>query len=171
MGAERPQVRRPRVKPQTPLPIVFIWFALLLIALVAVPTTQPEPTTTPSKLSSKEEKKLQKRLKEIDDSEQYALVATIDGWYPCLHSGHPICHLLIGEVWKYGVTSKGKLGRYTAVFLVENQVSYLVQYKGTYSECLKQEQIRLFNYRYLPENLARPPAEQLPRPPYNPIMR
>lgn len=123
------------------------------------------------KLNPKEEERLQKRLKEIDDSEQYALVARTDGWYPCLHSRRPTYYLLVGEVWKYGVTSKGAVGRYKSDFFLENHVSYVVQFNGNLAECLKQEQIRLFSYPYLPENLARPPEERLSRPPYNAIMR
>lgn len=122
-------------------------------------------------LSPKEETKLKKRLKEIDDSEQYALVAEVNGFYPCLHSGRKTCYLIAGEVWKYGVTSKGEFGRYKQNFLLKNNVSYVVQFKGTFSDCLKQEQIRLFGYPYLAENLARPLEERLSRPPYNPIMR
>lgn len=122
-------------------------------------------------LKPKEKAKLDKRLREIDDSEQYALVASIDGWYPCQHGGKTTFYLLAGEVWKYGVTSKGQFGRYSTDFLVLNNVSYVVEFKGNFSDCLKQEQIKLFNYPYLPENLARPVAERLPRPPYNSIMR
>lgn len=123
-----------------------------------------------------EASRLWKRLREIDDSEQYALVAAVNGMYPCLHSGRTTCYLSAGEVWKYGVTSKGVLGRYTADFLYKNKVSYLIQFKGNYAECLKQEQIKLYHYPYLPENLARPPEARppearLPRPPYNPILR
>ena len=121
--------------------------------------------------SSKDQKNLEKRLKEIDDSEQYALVAITEGWYPCLHSGRTTYYLKAGEVWKYGVTSKGKLGRYPITFLSENMVDYVVEFKGNYSECLKQEQIKLYSYPYLPENLARLPPDRLPRPPYNHIMR
>ncbi len=77
-------------------------------------------------LKPKDKAKLDKRLKEIDDSEQYALMATIDGWYPCLHSGKTTYYLLVGEVWKYRVTSKGKFGRYSKDFLLENNVSYVV---------------------------------------------
>lgn len=124
-----------------------------------------------AQLSPLETQKLQKRLKEIDDSEQYALVAAVNGFYPCLHSGHKTYYLKTGEVWKYGVTSKGVLGRYAASFLIQNRVSYIVQFKGNFAECLKQEQIKLFGYPYLPENQIRPLALQLPRPPYNPVMR
>ena len=127
---------------------------------------EPEP-----KLSPKEEEKLLKRLREIDESEQYALIALEDGWYPCVHKGRISCYLKEGEVWKYGVTSKGEFGRYTTVFLAKNRVAYFVQFKGSFSDCLKREQIQLFNYPYSPENLARYPAERLPRPPYNSIMR
>jgi len=122
-------------------------------------------------LDPKEEAKLQKRLKEIDDSEQYALVAIIDGWYPCNHSGRTTFFLLAGEVWKYGTTSKGKFRRYSVNYLESMNVSYTAEFRGTLSECLKEEQRKLFNYPYLPENLARPLENRLPRPPYNSKMQ
>jgi hypothetical protein len=80
-------------------------------------------------------------------------------------------YLKAGNVWKYGVTTKGERGRYAQKFFVENDVLYLVQFKGNIAECLKQEQIQLFMYPFLPENLTRLPEMRLPRPPYNPIMR
>ena len=145
--------------------------AVLLIGFLLFSEGSFLGKTTTSELSPKEAAKLEKKLKEIDDSEQYALVAASDGFYPCLHSGRITYYLLAGEIWKYGVTSKGQFGRYSASFLLKNNVSYIVQFKGNLSECLKQEQIKLFNYPYLPENLARPLKNRLPRPPYNPIMR
>lgn len=88
--------------------------------------------------------KKKRNLREIDESEQYALIAKEDGWYPCLHSGRTRYYLRTGEVWKYGVTSKGQFGRYAVLFLVKNRVLYDLQFKGTFSECLKQEQIKLY---------------------------
>ena len=149
--------------------LVLAGSALLIVVLVeklVLKQIENGPGVDP-----KEEEKLQKRLREIDESEQYALIAMVDGWYPCLHSGRTTHFLKAGEIWKYGVTSKGKTGRYKEPFLYKNRVSYIRQFKGTFSECLKKEQIKLFNYSRLPENLARPPAERLPRPPYNSIMR
>jgi hypothetical protein len=174
MGAEQPKRKQTQqVIPNQDTPTkkragVLLWLVLGL-ALLLVYLSLGEPDF--AQLSPQETDKLQKRLKEIDDSEQYALVAAIDGFYPCLHSGHKTYYLKTGEVWKYGVTSKGALGRYAASFLVKNRVSYLVQFKGNFAECLKQEQIKLFGYPYLPENQVRPLALQLPRPPYNPVMR
>ncbi len=155
----------------TLLPSVLVGAAALLFVMVVlqemgVPRKNDLDTLNPSEAA-----RLQKRLREIDDSEQYLLVATINGLYPCLHSGRTTYYLKSGEVWKYGVTSKGEFGRYAAAFLVKNKVSYIVEFNGTFSECLKQEQIKLFNYPYLPENLSRPETERLPRPPYNSIMR
>lgn len=171
MGADKPKLRKPETQTQMPflLPLIGATVLLLVIALFSKAGFKGENETP--KLHPKEEEKLLKRLKEIDDSEQYALIAKRDGLYLCLHSGRTTFYLKTGEVWKYGATSKGQFGRYTADFLIRNNVSYFVQFKGTFSECLKQEQIKLFNYRYLPENLARPPAERLPRPPFNPVMR
>ena len=169
MGAERPQLQK---KPAPDmLQSVLIGAAALLVFMgvlhvMGVPGHNDLGTLNPGEAA-----RLQKRLREIDDSEQYALVAATDGVYPCLHSGRTTCYLKSGEVWKYGVTSKGEFGRYAAAFLVKNRVSYIIEFKGTFSECLKQEQIKLFNYPYLPENLARPETERLPRPPFNSIMR
>ena len=169
MGANKPLIQNPQPGTSKSTYLLLVCSVLLTIALIrnlALEKSGSEP-----KLSPKEEDKLQKRLKEIDKSEQYALIAMQDGWYPCLHSGRTTCYLKKGEVWKYGVTSKGETGRYKPPFLIKNRVFYFIQFTGTFSECLKQEQIRLFHYPYMPENLARPPAERLPRPPYNSIMR
>jgi len=170
MGANKPELPKPEIKPFL-LPLAILAVSILAIVLFPKILVEEEYGSPKTKLHPKEEERLQRRLKEIDDSEQYALLAEIDGWYPCLHSGRSIFYLKAGEVWKYGVTSKGQLGRYKTDFLIRNNVSYFTQFKGTFSECLKQEQIKLFNYPYLPESLARSKAERLPRPPFNQIMR
>lgn len=169
MGANKPLTQNPRQGTSKSTYLLLVCSVLLIIAFIT--NSVLEKSGSEPKLSPKEEEKLQKRLREIDESEQYALVAMEDGWYPCLHSGRTTCYLKAGEVWKYGVTSKGKFGRYTAEFLLRNKVLYRSEFNGSFSECLKQEQIKLFEYPYLPENLERPLAERLPRPPYNPIMR
>ena len=171
MGADKPKTEKTPEINKSPLSFLFIWTVVAFLGVALFQYADFSDEYEVPKLSPKEELKLQKRLKEIDDSEQYALVARMDDWYPCLHSGRTTCYLLAGEVWKYGVTSKGEFGRYKANFLLKNKVSYVTQFEGTFSECLKQEQIRLFSYPFLPENLARPQEERLPRPPYNSIMR
>ena len=171
MGADKPRIEKELPEPVTSVRTPFIVAIVFLVAIALFARLDVRKIDASGQLAPKEEAKLQKRLKEIDDSEQYALVAKMDGWYPCLHSGKEYCYLLAGEVWKYGVTSKGKFGRYSSMFISRNNVSYFIQFKGNIAECLKQEQIKLFNYPYLPENLARSPEERLPRPPYNPIMR
>ena len=171
MGADKPEVRKPGIKARLSLPLFLLGAAVLLfvVALFRVFDFQWKGETPT--LSPRDEEKLQKRLKEIDEAEQYALVAITDGWYPCLHSGRTTYYLLAGEVWKYGVTSKGEFGRYAGKFLRNNHVSYIAEFKGNIAECLKMEQIKLFNYPLLLENLARPQEVRLPRPPFNPIMR
>jgi hypothetical protein len=171
MGADKPHIQKEPSEPATSGRSTIIVAILVLVAIALSTRLDVSKIDGSGQLNPKEEAKLQKRLKEIDDSEQYALVAKMDGWYPCLHSGKGTCYLLAGEVWKYGVTSKGEFGRYSSMFISRNNVSYFIQFKGNMAECLKQEQIKLFNYPYLPENLARSPEERLPRPPYNPIMR
>lgn len=171
MGAGKPELRPSKTEPPKPSPSALFRAAAFLVAL-ALPAVIYFTWESPAPaLSPQEEAKLEKRLREIDDPEQYALKAKIDGWYPCVHGECATYYLLAGEVWKYGVTSKGEAGRYSIEFLHKNKVVYTIQFKGNYAECLKQEQIKLFNYPYLPENMARPPAKRLPRPPYNRIRR
>lgn len=172
MGADKPQIRRQEdTKTQKSFLPLLRGAALALVAIAIFSKLSLSGEGETPKLNPKDQEKLEKRLREIDDSEQYALVARNNGWYPCLHSGRTTFYLKAGEVWKYGVTSKGQFGRYSSSFLFKNKVFYVVQFKGNFSECLKQEQIRLFNYPNIPENLARLPGERLPRPPYNPVMR
>ena len=115
-----------------------------------------------------EETLFEQRWIPIGDSRQYALTAKGNGWYPCLHSRRTNFYLKTNEVWKYGVARGGDFGRFKATFLIRNKVSCVIQYKGAFTHCQRQVQIRLFNYPNLPENTARPPAQRLPRPPYNP---
>ena len=171
MDASQTNVGNATPKPKLPILPFLLGIAALILAFVFFFEGGFSKESETPKLSPKEDARLEKRLKEIDDSEQYALIAASNGWYPCLHSGRITCYLLAGEIWKYGVTSKGEFWRYSAAFLVKNNVSYIIQFKGNFAECLKQEQIKLFSYPYLPENLARPLNDRLPRPPYNPIMR
>lgn len=173
MGSYQPPAPHYHPKTKTKrtlyLPLLIVGSILIFCALKwsdVVEYVNGEPKLTP-----KHQNKLQKKLTELDEAEQYALIATKNGSYPCLHSGHALCQLHIGEVWKYGVTVKGERGRYTAQFLQDNAVSYIVQLRGTMGDCLKEEQRKLFTYPILPENLARMENDRLLRPPYNPILR
>jgi hypothetical protein len=171
MGADKPEVGRPITVPETSFPLLQILAALILVFVALLQKEEGKEESKAPKLNPKEQIKLDRRLKEIDDSEQYALVAMIDGWYPCNHSGRSAFHLLPGEVWKYGTTTKGQFGRYSIKYLAGINVSYVIQYQGTIAECLKEEQRKLFSYPYLPESLARPMKDRLPRPPYNSKMQ
>ena len=181
MGAEfsplqySPPDLKPPPDPPDPQPkkhtLLIVAGALMLIVCAlkwgdVVEYINGEPRLTP-----KHEGQLQKKLNELEEAEQYALIASKEGYYPCLHSGHALYFLHVGEVWKYGVTTKGERGRYTGQFMLENSVSYALQYRGTLSECLQREQIQLFSYPLLPENLARPETDRLLRPPYNPVFK
>lgn len=171
MGADKPYLSKVSTKTKPS-----VWPLLILLTSIIIASTliieavfvkeEPSPELNP-----KEKAKLEKKMKEIDDAEQYALLAAKDGLYACLHSGRETCFLRKGEVFKYGVTTKGEFGRYNTSFMMKHNVIYVVQFKGNVAECLIQEQVKLFNYPYLPENLARLPENQLPRPPYNPIMK
>lgn len=171
MGADRPERKNSGTIIQIPFPLLPFGAALLLLLVALFQIFDfPGADETPA-LSPQDEARLQKRLKEIDEAEQYALIAIESGWYPCNHPGRTAFYLLPGEVWKYGTTTKGQFGRYSIKYLAGINVSYLLQFRGTISECLKEEQLKLFYYPYLPENLARPPADRLRRPPYNSKMQ
>lgn len=171
MGANKPQAEKIDTKTHTPFPLILIGAVLLLVAFALLSKVDFNGENEVPKLSPQDEAKLQKRLREIDEAEQYALIANENGWYPCNHPGQATYYLLRGEVWKYGTTTKGKLGRYSIKYLAGTKVSYIVQLEGTIAECLKEEQRKLFFYPYLPENLARPEKYRLPRPPYNSKMQ
>lgn len=172
MGADSPQ---PKFEPKEPkkkslLPFIIGGAAILILCALewrdVIEYINGEP-----QLAAKHQSQLQKKLNDLEDAEQYALVAMTEGWYPCLHSGRALYYLHIGEVWKYGITSRGERGRYTTRFLQDNGVQYLIQFKGTMTECLQEEQRKLFSYPLLPENLARLELDRLVRPPYNPVLK
>ena len=119
------------------------------------------------RLKQKQKERLAKEQMEIDNAEQYVLLALTSKNYPCLGCPRPLIFLRTTEVWKYGVTRKGQEGRYDVKFLTENKLRYLVQFRGTLSECLKEEKNKIFTYPLLPENLIRPAHERLARPPGN----
>ena len=108
---------------------------------------------------------LDRRKRKIDEAEQYALIATVNGWYECFNcaSSNRI-FLFVGEVWKYGVSKNGSK-RYSKSWYQSSKLQYITQFKGLYSECFKSELDRIYEYPILPENLKR--TEKLPRPPGN----
>lgn len=89
-------------------------------------------------------------------AEQYALRATRDGWYECLHCKQGVFYLMKGEVWKYGTTIQGETGRYKPEYLKRMGLFYEVQYVGSMQGALEQELIKIGAYPLLPENLSRP---------------
>jgi hypothetical protein len=117
------------------------------------------------KLSPERAAKLQKELEEFDNAEQYVLLATNDGWYPCFPCVEKkLIFLKKGNIWKYGVTRKGEASRY-GKSLSDKNLIYFTEYEGTLQECLKQEKIKIYGYAIHPENLAR--KVPLIRPPGN----
>lgn len=171
MGADKPQLKKDDTETRRSFLPIFLGAAIFVVAVVLFSKMTFDEEGKLPKLNPQDEAKLQKRLNEIDDAEQYALVANENGWYPCNHPGRATFYLKAGEVWKYGTTTKGQFGRYSIKYLKAMNVFYIIQFQGTVAECLKEEQRKLFNYPYLPENLARPVKDRLPRPPYNSKMQ
>lgn len=110
---------------------------------------------------------LDRRLDKIDDAEQYALVATSNGWYPCFNCGTSMkIYLYIGEVWKYGVSKNGSQ-RYKKHWYRSQRLQYIPEFRGTMTDCMKMELTQIYAYPLLPENIKR--DEKLPRPPGNKV--
>ncbi len=172
MGANSPQppTLSPEPKKKSLLPFILGGAVLLNVCALqrsdVVEYIEGEP-----RLTDKHRQRLEKKLTELEEGEQYVLIARKEGWYPCVHNGHPLYFLHVGEVWRYGTTIKGQRGRYSSKFMKENNLSYIVQFRGTMGECLQQEQIKLFYYPLLPENLARPKEMRLLLPPFNPVYK
>lgn len=117
------------------------------------------------KLATSREKKMEQRLKRLQQCEQYVIRAKTSGYYPCYNCGKDTTIFLFGgEVWKYGVTIQGKNKRYRT-WLEKTNLRYRVQFRGAIQECLLQETLKIYKYPLLPENLKRKPP--LIRPPGN----
>lgn len=124
----------------------------------------PEPIRD---IDPERKEKLLRELHKIDNAEQYVLLAMETDFYPCLNCGNRgVIFLRSNEVWRYGVTRNGRNIRYPGLELSEARLRYVVQFRGTLAECLKQEKIKIYNYAVHPENLRR--SFRLIRPPGNP---
>ncbi len=109
--------------------------------------------------------KLEKELEELENAEQYVLIAGKPDYYPCYNCyGKNYLWLNAGEVWKYGVTRKGEKNRYKTGKPSPNLL-YLTEYEGAIGKCLALEKIKIYYYATLPENLKR--KKPLMRPPGN----
>lgn len=113
--------------------------------------------------------KLQKELEEIDNAIQYSLRASIDGYFPCYTcpDGKGTIYLYKGQIWRFGTTRKGENERYPGGDYGTPNVVFVPEFRGTYSECLKMEKIKIYNYPLLPEAqkrefiLAIPPGNKI----------
>ncbi len=167
MGAD---YREPtQIKPEPRRKPVFVWVLVAAGFMAAVLTFDEvvEWKDGEPRLTKKRERQMQKELRELQEAEQYALIAKQPKFYRCLKCPVPAIFLNIGEVWKYGVTRKGQDGRYHKDFLVQNDLDYLPQFRGSLHECLEEEKRKIFQYPLLPENLIRPPLQRLAKPPGN----
>lgn len=118
-----------------------------------------------AELSPERKEKLARELDELEEAEQYVLLARFDKMYPCFNCKEKSSIFLTkGLVWKYGVTIKREKGRYGNKLFQEGFI-YLVQYKGLLHQCFQKEKLKIYNYAILPENLIRPIP--LIRPPGN----
>lgn len=109
------------------------------------------------------------RIKGLEQAEQYVLIAASDGTYECFHCPRGTSFLEKGMVWKYGITRQGASGRYENDWLNRMRLSYIIQFKGTYQDCLTEELRKIGLYPLHQDNLNRPILERMARPPGNKI--
>lgn len=151
-------------KPFNPLPLFGLLLFLAVAFLIGTKWLESDQEGNPI-LAPYRKAKLEKELEELDKAEQYALLAARDGDYPCFNCpGKSTIFLRQGQVWKYGVTTKGEKSRY-GTWHIDNNLFYVIQLEGTLQECLREEKRKIYYYATLPENLARPVP--LIRPPGN----
>lgn len=159
------RVSPPKAKP----PNLFFLFLLVAITLTLFysgkkPFIEVDDEGN-TKLAEWRKEKLNKELNELDEAEQYVLLAKRNGWYPCFNCLiSSTIFLNQNEVWKYGYTKKGEGGRYQNS-LEGTNLKYVTQFVGTISECMKEEKRKIYYYALMPENLAR--ENPLMRPPGN----
>ena len=155
-------VPNPKMKTGTFVIVMLVLCSVALVVYFSFIQKTPDGTY---ELTPQRKAKLEKELEELDNAEQYVLVAFNNGIYPCFSCvGKNSIFLKRGEVWRYGVTRKGESIRYPGNL---NNVGlfYLTEYYGPLQECLKQEKLKIYNYALLPENLTR--NVPLIRPPGN----
>lgn len=176
MGNQKPEL--PKTQPKRKLKrkllpyLIGLPFAFLLVFVVAEKILKWGDVAYidedgKAKLKPERIQEIQRKRKEIDEAEQYVLTARKNGFYMCYHCEQGTYYLNIGEVAKYGVTRKGANNRYGQDWLNRMELDYFVQFRGTYSECLKAELAQIAKYPLLPEVLARPLDQRLARPPLN----
>ena len=150
----------------------FWFFVALLVGITGIVLLMSRPFLERDgegnwKIAEWREEKLKRELEELNGAEQYALLASRRGWYICYSCPFKDSIFLFpGEVWKYGYTRKGGQRRYGSSELWE-RLSYVVQFEGSLSDCMKEEKRKIYNYPLLPEALKRPTI--LIRPPGNKI--
>ncbi len=163
---------------------IFIFlFAVLATAVIGsyviYETENPElPKERTKKRDDAIDRVIRRKYKK-ENCEQYVLKAVYSGYYPILYRGKIIANdsiwLNIGEVWKYGKTCAGELGRYPGqiYYYDDNQlldrkkIRYIRQFIGSEKMCLIEEKKKIYNYPLLPECIKR--KKQLIRPPGNKI--
>lgn len=177
MGAPRLQPlkssppKRPIERPQKrnfPYIGLFLVISMAILSILAMATFEDYvviDTAGNASLTPERQAALEREYEKLDNSEQYALLASSNGWFPCYNCiGRDSIFLYFGEVWKYGVTKNGQAGRYGSTLPVSNLL-YQTQLEGSIELCLKEEKRKIYHYPTLSENLKR--LSPLVRPPGN----
>ncbi len=154
---------KPNSDPGTGLHFLLIFIALggVLFALQQMAEGKKSPIVVDesgkASLAPHRKEKLEREIEEIDNAAQYALRAENDGYFPCYTcpDGKGTIYLYKGELWRVGTTRKGDKGRYPKRDYGAPNLTFFIEFEGTYSECLKMEKIKIYNYPLLPEAMKR----------------
>ena len=121
------------------------------------------------RLSAQRQREYQEKPARSERVEVYRLTATRTGLYDCLRcTGITKIQLQAGEVWKYGITRKGK-SRYPASFYAQNHLLYQIIKITDILEAEQLERKLIISYPLLPEAQTRMARHGifLKRPPGN----
>ncbi len=156
---------------------IFLIFAITVITayLIVYEDGTHELTKERVKKFERAIRRTVKRKHKKIDCEQYVLKAAKSAWYPLLQWGKAVAQDSIwlneGDVWKYGITCVGEMGRYPGqiyyndgkYLLDRSRLSFFTQLRGTEKECKIEEKRKIYNYPLLPEYIAR--KRKIIRPP------
>lgn len=90
--------------------------------------------------------------------EQYALIATADGYYISYTYGGGLVYLKTGDVWKYGETTQGNT-RYSQAWKDKHNVEMITQKVGPQREMKIEEKRKI--YQYFIEKGHLPPGNKI----------
>ncbi len=103
------------------------------------------------------ERTIEKKKEKHQMQDLYVLIATKNAYYSCNHCPTGNFFLKKGEVFRYGTTGNGQIGRgFNEGWLNTNLLDYVLVETGDLATIKAKEATLIGSYAILPENLRRP---------------